>query len=105
MALQLRFGSSGREILKSTVPVTLPKSVHLPFWVAGSVRRRRFFLSAAVVHLGASPYSGHLTTVLVDPDNALWLTDDNVTARRVTGPDASVILHNAYVVFLRPATE
>ena len=60
MALQLnRFCTEGRVVRKLHVAVSLPLRVHLPCWVEGSLSRREYRLSAAIVHLGSTPRSGH----------------------------------------------
>ena len=103
VALQLnRFCTEGRVVRKLHVAVSLPLRVHLPCWVEGSLSRREYRLSAAIVHLGSTPRSGHYRALLVEDSGRMWWTDDGDVARPPIARDADTLLRNAYVLFFRP---
>ena len=104
VALQLnRFVVRDRAVHKLSTPVSLPSKLHLPCWVEGSLTQREFLLSAAVVHLGSTPHSGHYRALLVEGTGKMWWTDDGVPARPPRKDEAATMLRNVYIIFLRPS--
>ena len=102
VALQLnRFRTQEGVVLKTQTPVTLPRTVHLPMWVEGSVASSRFLLSAVVFHLGSSPFRGHYRTLLVEKQGRAWLTEDGIAASPPNRSYVKTIQENAYLLFLR----
>ena len=104
VALQLnRFVVRDRAVHKLSTPVSLPNKIYLPCWVEGSLTQREFLLSAALVHLGSTPHSGHYRALLVEGTGKMWWTDDGVPARPPRKDEAATLLRNVYIVFLRPS--
>ena len=102
VALQLnRFTVVDRAVHKLSTPVSLPSKLHLPCWVEGSLR---YLLSAALVHLGSTPHSGHYRTLLIESTGKMWWTDDGVPARPPRKDEAFTLLRNVYIIFLRPSS-
>ena len=104
VAIQLnRFTVVDRAVHKLTTPVSLPRTIRLPRWVEGSLQQSEYRLCAALVHLGSTPHSGHYRALLIEDSGRMWWTDDNVPARPPRKDEASVLLRNVYIIFLRPS--
>ena len=105
VAIQLnRFTVVDRAVHKLSTPVSLPSTICLPCWVEGSLRQREYHISAALVHLGSTPHSGHYRTLLIESTGKMWWTDDGVPARSPRKDEASTLLRNVYIIFLRPSS-
>ena len=67
VAIQLnRFTVVDRAVHKLNTPVSLPRTIHLPRWVEGSLQQSEYRLCAALVHLGSMPHSGHYRALLIE---------------------------------------
>ena len=104
VAIQLnRFTVVDRAVHKLNTPVSLPRTIHLPRWVEGSLQQSEYRLCAALVHLGSTPHSGHYRALLIEDSGRMWWTDDNVSARPPRKDEAPSLLRNVYIIFLRPS--
>ena len=104
VAIQLdRFTVVDRAVHKLSTPVSLPRTIRLPSWVEGSLRQSEYRICAALVNLGSTPHSGHYRALLIENSGKMWWTDDNVSARPPRKDEASVLLRNVYIIFLRPS--
>ncbi|CAE7477785.1 secG [Symbiodinium sp. CCMP2592] len=105
LVLQLnRFRTVRGVVTKSKVAVTLPRTVTVPTWNEGRLTQKPYLLSAAVIHLGSTPRQGHYRSLLLDGSGKAWWTDDRQPAVVPQKDDALLMMRNAYLLFMRPAS-